>query len=344
MSDSLNDDIKKLFSPRRPAIGTIAKVGIVIVVIFGGLIGLAATVGPKASTSTSTTTATGTSTTTVAATPTATATATSTVSSPPSVSASSATSTTTSAVSSSTGPLAIAISLAISDPPDAKASSSVYIYDVTVLNNGQTSYPIDDSYFMLISNSNTVYNPTSVGAIQRSLPTLNLAQGQKATGQVAFQIPTSETPAQLEYHIPLSIDEFVTNLPAPSSFVSEPNFEITTNVQGPTDEFGLQELDATSSIQNSTSLGYFYTGQTMAIKVSLSNLDTTGSSGAPGTTVKVNSITSNTTGLSISQISPSLPVTVVGGNGGGEVEVMVYMVAPAGSFTGTISLNVMATG
>ena len=298
------------------------------------LIGLGAAIGPSHTTSVQSTSAPVATQTSQSSSSTS-ASSTSSSSTTSSTTSSSSTSSTTSTTSSSSGPLAIAISQVISDPPDAQASSSVYIYDVTLTNNGQTSYPVNDFYFTMISASNTVYNPTFVGAIQQSLPSLELAQGQKATGQVAFQIPASETPAKLEYHIPFSINEFVTNLPTPNGAVSEPNLVINANVQGAVDAYGVPELMASPSILNNTF--YFYTGQIIAIKVAFTNFFT-------GTTATVNSIASNTTGLSISQTSPSLPVMVVGSGNGVEVDVIVYMVAPATSFTGTITLDVTASG
>ena len=173
----------------------------------------------------------------------------------------------------------------------------MFIYNVAFANNGQSSYLVDELYFTMITASNSVYNPTIAIAVQQNLPSVTLNPSQKTSGQVAFQIPSSETPAKLEYKIPgvfsPILDEFVTNLPTPSSAVSEPNFEITTNVQGTTNAYGLQDLTAFSSIENSTF--YFFTGQAIAIKVALTNFDT-------GTTVTVNSIASTTTGLSLSQI------------------------------------------
>jgi hypothetical protein len=205
----------------------------------------------------------------------------------------------------------------------------MYIYDLAFANNGQSSYSVNSLYFTIITASNSVYNTALALAIQQNLPAVTLSPGQKTSGQIAFQIPSSETPAKLEYKIPYSIDEFVTNLPTPTSFVSRPSIIINTNLQGTSD------LTAFPSIQNMTY--YFYTGQTIAITLALSDY-------FAGTTVTVNSITTTTTGLSISQISPSLPVKISGNSNGNEVDVMVYMLAPPTSFSGTITLNVTGTG
>ena len=211
----------------------------------------------------------------------------------------------------------------------------MYIYDVTLADNGQSSYSVDLLYFTMVTASNSVYDATVALAFQHSLPVVTLNPGQKTSGQVAFQFPRSETPSKLEYKVPFSVDEFITNLPTPTIAVSEPNFAITTNVQGTTNAYGGQDLTAFSSIQNTTF--YFYTGQAIAIKVALTNFDT-------GTTVTVNSITVATAGLSISQISPSLPITVSGSSSGNETDVVVYIPAPPTSFSGTIALSVSGTG
>ena len=211
----------------------------------------------------------------------------------------------------------------------------MFIYDVTLADNGQSPYQVDFLYFTMITASNSVYDATVALAMQQNLPAVTLDPGQKTSGQVAFQFPSSETPAKLEYKVPYSVDEFVTNLPTPTVAVSEPDFAITTNVQGTTNAYGGQDLSASSSIQNRTF--YFYTGQSIAIKVALTNYDT-------GTTVTVNSIAVTTAGLSINQVSPSLPVTVTGGSNGNEVDVVVYIPAPSASFSGTITLSVSGTG
>ncbi len=68
------------------------------------------------------------------------------------------------------------------------------------------------------------------------------------------------------------------------------------------------------------------------MKVALNDYYSSGS-----VTLKSLTLSSSDTGFTLSSISPSLPLTVTGG--GGEVDVMVYIVAPASSFTGAIDLN-----
>jgi hypothetical protein len=333
----------------RRGIGKITKVGIVIVVVIVALFVIGAVTPPKATNSSQTSTTTiptnqGSAPTQTSSSPTTTSTIqsssvvtqTSQTSSASSTSASSTSSSTTSSTISTTsspGPLAIVISQTSSDPPEAQTGNSIFIYNVAFTNNGQSSYSVDELFFTMITVSNSVYNVAFVFAIQQNLPSVTLNPGQKTSGQIAFQIPSTETPAELEYNVPDSIDEFVTNLPMPSSSVSEPNIEITTNVQGTTNAYGSQDLSAFSSIQNNTF--YFYTGQIIAIKVALTDVDS-------GTTVTVNSIASNTTGLSLNQITPSLPVMVTGS--GNEVDEMVYILAPPTSFSGTITIDVTGSG
>jgi len=206
---------------------------------------------------------------------------------------------------------------------------------MAISDGGQSPYSVDESFFTMITASNSVYDTAAAQAIQQSLPTITLDPGQNTSGQIAFQVPNSETPAVLEYKIPHSIDEFVTGLPTPGGAVSEPNFEVNANVQGTAKQSSLQDLTASASIMNTTS--YFYTGQTIAIIVGLTNFNT-------GTTATVNSIASATTGISILQISAPLPVKISGSVSGNEYDIIVYMLAPPTSFSGTISLSVSETG
>lgn len=308
------------------AVGTIPKVVVAVVVIVVILVGLYAII--PAATKTSTTTS---QTTTSSQTSAVSSTSRSSTVSSTSQSSGSA------VVTGSGSPLAIAISQVISDPPEAKPSSSVYIYNVTLTNIGQTPYLINASYFSLIGASNAVYNPMMALAIQQVLRPSSLTQGKMTTGQVAFQIPTSETPAKIEYHVPLSIDEFITNLPTPSGFVSE-FLTVNTHVQGTPDGYGGQMVAAYASVLNSSNAGFFYSGQTIEIGIAL--LD-----GYTGTNATVNTIVSATSGLSINQIQPSLPVHMTGSDDGStEVLVYVFMIVPATSLTGPINLNLTGTG
>ena len=225
------------------------------------------------------------------------------------------------------------VSRAISDQPEAPKGDSLYIYELAVEDMGQRSYPINASYFTLVTSSGLDYGAVLASAIQLSLPSTAIFPGQLIDGQIAFEFPSSQTAVKLEYSVPGSIVVTVQNLPSPSASVSEPSYSVDANVNYGVDVSGYQDLFPYPYVQNSTL--FFYSGQTIAILVPLAN-------DVIGSTVTVNSISSDTPTLSIIQISPPFPIRVIGTSGGDETNVMVYMVAPPTSFLGTITLNITA--
>lgn len=244
------------------------------------------------------------------------------------------TSTTTSSSSSLIGPLGITVSAAISDPPEAHAGNSLYIYSVALRDNTNVPINVNSSKFDLITASKNVYDTTLINATQQDLGPIALNPGESTSGQIAFQFPSSQTPSELEYNISDSIHEMVTHLPSPSQNVSELTAHVETIVGGVTKTYGLEDLTSNAAIQNGSL--FFYSGQTIAIKVALYN-------SSPGTTVSVVSITTTTPGIKIMGISPALPVAVANTANGNETVVMVYAAAPATSFSGTIALNISGT-
>jgi hypothetical protein len=242
--------------------------------------------------------------------------------------------TSTSISTSSGGSLVIAVSKTISDQPEAQKGDSVYIYDVSIEDTGQDSYPVNQSLFTMVSVSGADYSTVSVSAIQMSLPSHSMiAPGQVTSGQIAFQFSSSQTPAELEYVVPGALNETVRNLPSPSAFVSEPNPWVEVNVNYAVDVTGYQDLYTYQYIQNNTL--FFYTGQVIAIVVPLADVNI-------GSTVTVYSVVSATPGLSVVRMSLSFPISVVGTSGGIQTDLIVDVLAPPTSFTGAITLNLTA--
>lgn len=231
------------------------------------------------------------------------------------------------------GALAIGVSGTISDQPEAQKGDSVYIYELAVEDLGQSSYPVNESFFTMVTASGADYETISVSAIQRSLSSTTIVPGQLISGQIAFEFPNSQSPARLEYSVPGSIVETLQNLPSPSASVSEPSRFININVNYVYDVSGYQDLYWYPYVQNSTF--FFYTGQAIAIGIPLADV-------IVGSTVTVSSIVSATPALNVIKISPSFPISIIGASGGDETNVMVYMLAPPTSFMGTITLNITA--
>jgi len=230
------------------------------------------------------------------------------------------------------GPLSISVTQATSDPLNAQPGDSVYIYGLNITDSGQSSYPVNESFFTMTTTSNTAFPVVSVPAIQRSLASTTLNPRQGTAGQIAFQIPTAQTPVQLQYSIPGSVNETIANLPSPVGAISEPDPTIVTNIQY-TWDLGFEVLNAYPYIPNDT--GYFYPGQIIPIVVAFTDT-------VDGTNEMVNLITSGTTTFSITQITPSLPLVILGYSAGINYNELVCMHAPQTSFTGSIVLNINA--
>jgi len=234
--------------------------------------------------------------------------------------------------STSSGPLSIAITLATTDPLNAEPGDQVYIYGLNITDTGQSSYPVNESFFAMMASSNAILRTASVPAIQSSLETTTLSPGQEIGGQIAFQVPSQQTPVLLQYDIPGSMNETIANLPAAVGAVSEPNPSIITNIQY-TSDLGFEVLQASAYIPNNP--GYFYPSQVIPIVVVF--IDT-----VDGTNEMVNTITSGTITFVITQVSPSLPLQILGYSAGTNYNELVCTYAPQTSFTGNIVLNINA--
>jgi hypothetical protein len=234
--------------------------------------------------------------------------------------------------STSSGPLSISIVQATTDPLNSQPGDSIYIYGLDITDSGQSSYPVNESFFTLTTSSNSVFHVVSVPAIQHNVVSTTLNPKQDTAGQIAFQIPTAQNPVSLRYTIPGSANETIANLPAPAGAVSEPNPSIITNVQYDSD-LGFEVLNAHPYIPNDT--GYFYPGQVIPVVVAFTDT-------VDGTYEEVNTIASGTTALNIIQISPPLPLLINGYSAGINYNELVCIYAPQTSFTGNIVLNIIA--
>jgi hypothetical protein len=228
--------------------------------------------------------------------------------------------------------LQITVNETISDSPEASAGGNAYIYDVTITNTGSGSYDVNPTYFTMVTSSNSRYDSTILRAMRQSLPEVTLNQGQSATGQIAFQLPKTQTPSRLEFvDQPESVDESLVGLPQPTVWVSEPE-------PGRVTLSGTQSGDLSATYTFSNDTLFYYTGDVIALEVAVNNFQLSGS-------VALNSLAlaSSDTGFTLSSISPSLPVAITACCSDIDVfvyvDVYVYIVAPASSFTGPIDLS-----
>jgi len=227
--------------------------------------------------------------------------------------------------------LSINVTQTALDPPEASTGHVVYIYSIVIVDTDATNHHINPINFELLSSSKTIYQSSTVMAMRQALQSVTLSTNQRASGQIAFQIVNGDTPSQLEYNYSLeSVNVIVTNLPVPSSQVSLINFGFATVVGNqciqPNEPRCMSHVNAQIYVENSSSpasAGYFYTGDVIYLKLTVTNLNS-----AP---INITSITDSDSGFQIVGITPRLPVTL----DSSEFDITVYITAPSVSFSGT---------
>jgi len=200
--------------------------------------------------------------------------------------------------------------------------SSCYLLTVDASYSGDGTwnvYPLD---FELVSNSSSVYRPASTWDERTPISDVTLSDGQHDVGQIAFNLPNGEVPSKLEYLSQLpNIKVETSSIPQVSSWVSiVPSAEVSVrNVNG------LSPF-ATGTIQN---IGPYYTGEVVVVKVTVRWVGLS--------SISVTAI-SDSDGFTISNIEPSLPLTVKGN--GQEVDIVVSLLAPPSNYSGNLHLTV----
>jgi hypothetical protein len=238
-------------------------------------------------------------------------------------------SSTHSSTSSQKGPLSIVVTGTILDTVEPSSSGyNYYIYYVNVTNTDHsTNHLVDALYFQLTTASNAVAGYGFALAVQDSLQAVTISPGQHDYGQIAFKVAATDKPASLAYTNPSeSVNVVVSNLPQPSVQVSEISGFSSIKVSGNSN------LDATYSVNNQSE--WFYSGQVVSVKIAFNDFFT-------GSSATVSSIGISTPGLSISSISPQLPIKVVGG--GSEVDVTVYVTVPTTAYNGNLNFTITAS-
>jgi hypothetical protein len=203
--------------------------------------------------------------------------------------------------------------------------SPYYYIAVNVGYSGSDSWSVNPFDFKLISNTGAVYSLTYSINEANQLSAVTLQNGQHDTGELAFQLSSGQVPATLEYVAPGF--QVQVHVPPVSSWVSEVNLAPDTVIQGPNET--LSSISVFGIVQNSTI--YFRTGDIIAVKLSIT-YNPIGQSGS----MSLISVT-DSDGFSISKIQPALPATITGN--GQELDVVVYLSAPATSYSGDLHFN-----
>jgi hypothetical protein len=282
----------------RVAVGKIAMVGILIVVIAVALVGFLA----EDSGGHQTSTVTG-----IVATTTALPTA------------------------SASGPMGIEVARTTLDQTtaDSQAGDAYYIFDLTLTGNDSAALPSGASHFALTGSSGATYNEINDPAIRQPLPNSSLSTGQQASGQVAFLLPSSDQPAKLEYSVPAQgVDVTVANLPQASRWVTSVA-QVTATLPS---NSATSNFFATAQIQNFT-YGVFYSTDTITVKIEITPYNYDDIVGQAVPDITVTSVTSATLGFTVAGVSPSLPVTVSANGNLAEVDLYVKLNLPSSSLS-----------
>jgi hypothetical protein len=233
---------------------------------------------------------------------------------------------TSSTLSSGNAQATLSVNKTITDPPESSSSQLVYIYDFVVVDNNVQDLEVGLFDFQLVGTSTSVYHSVTALA-EVILNSVQLNAGQKAEGQISFLIPRTDTPSSLEF-MSGAVDVSDSNLPAASANVSDIlNFD--GNLTGSAASNASISIIQPENFTEVTSQGYYYSGDVIAVNISLGfSLQYSGNG---SDTYTVNSIT-DTSGLQILSFSPDLPVSF----GSSGVHITVYLLAPGESFRGTV--------
>jgi hypothetical protein len=209
----------------------------------------------------------------------------------------------------------------------------VYIFDFTVGDVIAQDMSVGIFEFQLVGTSNSVYAATSVLAAT-VLSVVILNPGQKTQGQIAFEIPRSDSPATLEYASG-SVQATDNALPAPSANVSAIIADYGGNLTGPA--ASQVQINTLDDVNFSTQTqGYWYSGDIIGVNISLGfSLQYNGN----GSDIyQVTSIT-DTDGLQIVGYTPDLPVSF----GQSGTYITVWVLIPADAYSGGLDFVVNIT-
>ncbi len=230
----------------------------------------------------------------------------------------------------------ITVTKMIDDTPESNANGKpVYIFDVTIVNVGNNDSNIVPADFELVGASNTVY--AEQNALAMTIPTeVFISPGQQTTMQVAFALSPGDSPKEIKYvgnyytNTGSTVIDITSQLPQRALNVSWVS-ALDTNVTGS----AASDISVTGAqLQNYStpaSLGYYYTGDIIAIQLSFGYQ--IGYSG--NATLQVTAI-SNSGGFKVEQITPPLPISVTSSG----ATVMMYLITPQTSFSGTLLLDI----
>jgi len=203
--------------------------------------------------------------------------------------------------------------------------SSYYILSIDASYSGSANWHVYPDKFQLVTSSSSVYGTTFTLSESNPLRDVILSNGQHNVGQVAFEVPSGQTPSKVEYIDLVSNIKVESNsVPQISSWVSSV-YSVKISLQNPPNR---SYVVARGTIQNPKTC--YYTGDIISVKVFITYIGVN--------PISLISITDSDKGFTIQNVQPSLPVSVPGN--GQEVSLIVNVVAPSSSYSGDLHLIV----
>jgi hypothetical protein len=219
------------------------------------------------------------------------------------------------------------------------AQSDGYVLNVDVSCSGRGTWAVSPNDFELVSAASTVFTLSPgnfITGMTSPLTPVVLASGQHAVGQLAFQIPTGQIPAKLEYlNQSASINVSSQGMPAVSSYVCKtPDPQVSLSASS---ALGSNVAYEASIYPNAyANPPYYVSGDSLTYTVLASQAFGLRSS----QNLSVAAISTNSSGVTISGTRPSLPASVSSNlNGQGRL-VNVTVSTPSTECVSSVNLQV----
>jgi hypothetical protein len=234
---------------------------------------------------------------------------------------------------SPSSPYSVVVTSVALDTIDAPSGSSYYVLTVDAAYSGSGSWDVHPSDFQLVSNSSATFHEIVMLDDNDLLQDVTIPNGQHDIGHLWFRLPNGQAPSKLEYVDSLSnVNVEVTGISQVTSWISSISFA-EVKLQNPSN----LSVFVYGTIQNRNT--FYYTGDTITAKIAITYIAV---QGVNPSSIIVTSITASDQGFSLSSVSPSPPVAIVGN--GQEVDITVGVVVPSYCYSGNLHLLVTVSG
>jgi hypothetical protein len=219
------------------------------------------------------------------------------------------------------------------------AQTNGYILSVDASFSGRGTWAVNPADFELVSVASTVFalSPGNfLAGMTSPLTPVVLASGQHAAGQLAFQIPTGQTPAKLEYlNQSASINVSSQGMPPISSYVCKtPDPQVTLSTSSASGSNVAYEQGVSPNAF--TNPPYYLSGDSLTYTILASQ-----AFGLRGSqNLSVTAVNTNSSGVTISGIRPTLPASMSSALYGQARSVNVTVSTPSTECISSLNLQV----